>query len=189
MIKKMKNILIINNSLDKNNFDFVKNITKVVSCPGIHYSEITPDILKGYEGIILSGNSLEEENAVKRNIPYYQWIMDTEKAVLGICAGHQIIAKLFGSQIIHRKNKHMGMCDVFVDNPSPILNGCSKKFIVYHLHKDIGRLPQVFMLLAHSHNNEVEVMKHRSRPIWGIQFHPEKTKKGRLILKNFTKLV
>ncbi len=185
----MKNIIIINNNLDKNNLEFVKPLMKVVRCTEIHYTEITPEILRDYHGFILSGTPISDIDAIKRNIPYYQWLTDTDKAVLGVCAGHQIIAKIFGSRIIHRKEKHVGMVKVFVDNPYPILNGCSKNFIVYHLHMDVVTLPKYFNLLVYSHEHEVELMEHQLKPIWGVQFHPERTKKGRLILKNFVQLV
>jgi GMP synthase (glutamine-hydrolysing) len=185
----MKKIIIINNNLNKNNLKFVKPIMKVVNSPEIHYTEVTPEIIGDYHGIILSGTPLSDLDAVKRNIPYYQWLKDTDKAVLGICAGHQIIAKVFDSRIIHRKEKHVGMCEVFVHGSHPILDGCSNSFIVYHLHMDVVALPKVFELLVYSHIREVELMKHQSKPIWGVQFHPERTKKGRLILHNFLQLV
>jgi GMP synthase (glutamine-hydrolysing) len=185
----MKNIIIINNNLEKNNLQFVKPLMNVIGCPEIHYTEITLEILEDHQGILLSGTPLSDIDAVKRNVPYYQWLKDTDKAVLGICAGHQIIAKIFGSRIIHKKEKHKGMCKVFVDYPHPILDGCSKSFIVYHLHMDVVVLPKVFNLLVHGHNSEVELMKHQSKPIWGVQFHPERTKKGQHILHNFLQLI
>jgi GMP synthase (glutamine-hydrolysing) len=181
----MKKIIIINNNLDKDNLKFVKPLMKVVKCPQIHYKEITPKILDDHQGILLSGTPLSDIDTVKRNIPYYQWLKDTDKPVLGICAGHQIIAKLFGSRIIHKKEKHAGMCKVFVKDPHPILNGCSASFIVYHLHTDIATLPKVFQLLVYGHGREVELMKHESKAIFGVQFHLERTKKGQLILQNF----
>lgn len=111
--------------------------------------------------------------------------------VLGICYGHQIIAHAGGGKVVKGKSAEYGVSDIMVDEEDLILNGISKKFRAWVSHFDqVEEIPNGFTCLAHSDTCSVEAMKHKTRHIYGVQFHPEvwHTEDGEKILSNFLEI-
>ena len=70
-------------------------------------------------------------------------------------------------------------------------DGVPEKSIVWLSHNDeVTKLPEDFEILASSENCKVQAMKHKSKPLFGLQFHPEveHTEFGETIFKNFVKI-
>lgn len=179
-------VLIINNA-EKSIEDFTRPIeiilnTLQVSSETIHYRETTHDNLNDYKAAILSASPFGND-IVDNHSGYYHWIKDSAKPILGICAGHHIIGKLFGSELIRNRESEVGECVLFIDEADPLFNGYKEKFLVRQNHKDSITLPDHFTLLAHSERCTVQVMKHRSKPIYTTQFHAELSNEK--LLKNF----
>lgn len=113
--------------------------------------------------------------------------------ILGVCLGHQCMAHVFGgksfvshaAQVMHGKTsdiRHTGK-SIFQRIPSPFLAARYHSLIVKKLPKD-------FELLAWTGSGdtkEIMAMKHRTLPLFGVQFHPESflTKYGEKLMKNF----
>ncbi len=117
--------------------------------------------------------------------------------MLGVCLGHQSLGEAFGgrtvraSRIMHGKTgpvRHRG--DVLFEGvPSPF------EAARYHsLVTDASALPDVLEPIAWSaadaDEGEVQAMRHRSLPLWGVQFHPESlfSEHGKGLLANFLRL-
>lgn len=84
------------------------------------------------------------------------------------------------------------MAELHVDEPDDIFHGLPRGFVVWESHNDeVKELPDLFELLAHSENCPVEAVKVRSRPLYGLQFHPEveNTEHGSEIFSNFLRVV
>ena len=113
--------------------------------------------------------------------------------VFGVCLGHQCIGHTFGAQVVvnyrmmHGKTspiKHNGK-DLFADMPNPFQ---ATRYHSLVIKRDT--LPDCLEITAETDEGEIMGVKHKTLPIWGVQFHPESilTESGRTILKNFLKL-
>lgn len=93
--------------------------------------------------------------------------------VLGICFGHQLIAKAFGSKVI-RRERRLGFSDIVKVKDNPIFTGIPPRWKSPVYHQDRAELvPDGFELTAKSDYCTVQAMAHRDLPIWTVQFHPE----------------
>ena len=132
-----------------------------------------PDDYNEYSLIILSGSSkfpvVGNELKLKKEI---ELIQNTTVPIVGVCLGHELLAYAFGAVIEDLEKQHHGMAEVFVtDNHS--MFGDKEVFTVYENHRygiiDIG---ENLVELART-NYSVAVVKHKTKPIFGFQFHPE----------------
>ncbi|MFH0926994.1 MAG: GMP synthase subunit A [Candidatus Micrarchaeota archaeon] len=115
----------------------------------------------------------------------------SKKAILGICFGHQLIAHIFGAQVQKGSSGEYGISEVEIDKKHPLFEGVPKKIKVWESHFDeIKSMPSEFEILAHSQTCKIEAFAHKSKPIYGVQFHPEvwHTEHGEKILENFLNL-
>jgi anthranilate synthase/aminodeoxychorismate synthase-like glutamine amidotransferase len=110
--------------------------------------------------------------------------------ILGVCLGHQCIGHTFGANVVvnhrmmHGKTspiKHDGK-DLFAGMPNPF-NATRYHSLV--IQRD--SLPDCLEVTAETDEGEIMGVRHKTLPIWGVQFHPESilTENGRTILKNF----
>ena len=113
--------------------------------------------------------------------------------ILGVCLGHQSIGQAFGGQVIRAKSLMHGKTSrvfhkgegLFRDVPSPFTAAR------YHsLAVRLENLPDVLMPTAWTEDDEIMGLQHRTRPIFGVQFHPESyaTEHGHKLLANFLDL-
>jgi len=111
--------------------------------------------------------------------------------LLGICMGHQLIAQQFGGLVEKGKNAEYGIMKIVVDEDDDLFKGVPKEFNVWVSHFDeVKKLPPNFESLAHSEVCSVEAMRHKTKKIYGVQFHPEvwHTENGEKIIENFLKM-
>jgi GMP synthase (glutamine-hydrolysing) len=135
--------------------------------------------------IVIGGGPFLEESGNSQEIieEFYR-----ELPILGICLGHQLIAKFFGGEIREAAVGEYADSEIVVNDEDQILKGLGPSFNAWVSHKDeVKTLPKDFMRLAHSDTCEIEAMRHKDLPIFGVQFHPEveHTPKGPEIFKNF----
>ncbi len=161
------------------------------------YSEIVPYDIKieeirllsekfNVKGLILSGGpaSVFDANAPKPD----RRIFDLELPVLGLCYGHQLIAQFFGGKVGPAKRKEFGSAYVAIDKTMGVLKGLNRKERVWMSHSDtVFSVPPEFDVLAHTQNCPVAAFKHKTKPIYGLQWHPEvaHTVNGTKMLRNF----
>lgn len=114
--------------------------------------------------------------------------------ILGVCLGHQAIAKAFGAeitragQIMHGKTSMIEFCD------SPLYAGIKSPALVGRYHSLVVRkdsLPPELVVDASSEDEEIMGLRHKKHPTHGVQFHPESilTPCGKRLLKNFLRIV
>jgi len=110
--------------------------------------------------------------------------------VLGVCLGHQAIGQVFGGDVVraaapmHGKVSPVrhGGTDVFAGLPSPFQATRYHSLIV-----EAGTLPDVLMPTAWTEDGTIMGLRHRTLPVFGVQFHPESiaSQHGHDILANF----
>jgi GMP synthase (glutamine-hydrolysing) len=186
----MVNVLVINNA-EMGITEFIEPFYEISEQAGVHmntfeYKEISKINLSQYDGAILSG-SPRGDDIVDHHLPFFKWIESYQKPILGICAGHHIIGKIFGSTLIRTIETEIGDHTVYIDKEDSIFEACSNPMIVRQEHHDSITLPEDFEKLAHSDMCQVQVIKHKTKPIYSTQFHPEILNK-RLVL-NFIEVI
>ena len=114
---------------------------------------------------------------------------------LGVCLGHQAIAEAYGGRVVRAKRVMHGKVSSIrhdgaglfanVPNPAPVMR--------YHsLVAEPASLPAALEVTARAEDDETEIhaVRHRTHPVWGVQFHPESimTPDGRTMLRNFLEM-
>ncbi len=116
-----------------------------------------------------------------------------KKPILGVCLGHQCIGYVYGGKIIRAKNLMHGKTSQVKHDGREIYNGVENPFEATRYHSlviDKNSLPECLEITATSDDDEIMGVRHRSFPLWGVQYHPESilTTSGKKILGNFLKL-
>lgn len=114
--------------------------------------------------------------------------------ILGVCLGHQCIGQIFGGKIIQAKKLMHGKTSKVTHDSKDLFKGIEKPFEATRYHSlvvDPKTLPSCLKVTARTTDDgEIMGVKHKTLPIWGVQFHPESilTSEGKKILSNFLKL-
>lgn len=161
------------------------------------YSEIVPHDITAEEirrlnekfnvrGLILSGGpaSVFEPEAPRLNAE----ILNIGLPVLGLCYGHQLIAHIAGGKVGSARKKEYGSAYVIIDSPVGVLKGLNKREKVWMSHGDtVFSVPGDYEIMAHTENSPVAAFRHKRKPIYGLQWHPEvvHTEKGMQMISNF----
>ena len=109
---------------------------------------------------------------------------------LGICLSHQLLALVYGGRVAASLTPEYGGVDVEIIEPDELFEGLPGRIRVWESHNDeVVDMPRGFQLLASSRTCRIQAMKHGSKPLYGVQFHPEvrHTQHGLRILSNFLK--
>lgn len=115
---------------------------------------------------------------------------ESGKPLLGVCLGHQLIAKYFGGGIRKGARGEYSYTSVELDAGSILFQGLPRRITVWSSHRDeVSKVPRGFRITAFSKFCRVEAMEHESKLIYSVQFHPEvyETEHGSSIIRNFLK--
>jgi GMP synthase (glutamine-hydrolysing) len=172
----MPKILLVNNA-EPGITEFAKPIEKIVEDVGsssvfIEYKECLNFNFNEFDGAILTG-SPQGDDIIEHHLPYFRWIQNFDKPVLGICAGHHITGFMYGSKILRSEEPESGDFEVEILKEDPLFEGLSNLFKVKQMHNDSVTLPDEFELLASSEICKNQLMKHKTKPLYSCQFHPE----------------
>ncbi len=121
----------------------------------------------------------------------WEYLERADFPILGICAGHQFMARFFGGVVAPSKIPEFGKIELDLLVDDKLFDGVPEKSIVWESHNDeVSLLPKIFERIAESENCKIQAMKHKDRPFYGLQFHPEveHTEFGERIFKNFIKM-
>jgi anthranilate synthase component II len=113
--------------------------------------------------------------------------------LLGVCLGHQSIGAAFGGNIIRAKRVMHGKTSVITHNRQDCFANIPTSYTVVRYHSlviDRATLPKELSITAESDDGEIMGVRHKTLPVWGVQFHPESiiTEYGHDLLRNFLSL-
>ncbi len=115
-------------------------------------------------------------------------ILNAEVPVLGVCLGHQGIASLFGGRVEQVAPVH-GQSSEIIHSGDALFRGIPERFsaVRYHSLAAVEPLPSELRKIAWTNDGTVMALRHVTRPIWGVQFHPESvaSEYGVELLRNF----
>lgn len=179
-------------------------------CLVVHYRELNAALLRRVRPVSIcysgSGTPFEEYDVM--TCPGVRAAMRRwPVAQLGICGGHQIMAVAFGGTlgIMRRLRpedpdlnpnyhtgdfKEWGVYPVTVTRPDPLFRGLGSLVRVQEFHRlEVKKLGPDMLPLASSANCPIQAFRHRTLPLYGVQFHPEEASEhypdGHRILRNF----
>jgi anthranilate synthase component II len=113
--------------------------------------------------------------------------------ILGVCLGHQAIGQAFGGEVIRAGSLMHGKTSPMHHTGKGVFAGLPNPFTATRYHSLSVRretMPDVLEITAWTEDGEVMGVQHVSRPIFGVQFHPESiaTEGGHALLSNFLDL-
>ena len=113
--------------------------------------------------------------------------------ILGICLGHQLVASIYGANIICSKNiVHGKISNIVISEKSEIFKSLPRSLDVVRYHSLIvenGSFADI-VITAKTNENEIMALEDQDNKVYGLQFHPESvnTQYGINMIKNFLKL-
>jgi len=144
---------------------------------------------KVYDKVILSGRQMSSKESNWINSLLLKRCAEDEVPVLGICFGCEIIALTFGGTIKRMKHPIREMSTVEILEPNPLVTKSSSISVFESHGYSIARLPDDFVRIGSSILCQNEIISHKSRLIFGVQFHPERSgDDGLQLIRNFVGL-
>jgi anthranilate synthase component II len=114
---------------------------------------------------------------------------------LGVCLGHQAIGEAYGGRVVRARRVMHGKTSQVEHDGRELFAGLPSPLAVMRYHSlvvDRASLPPDLHVVAAALDDpdEIHAMRHRTHPVWGVQFHPESvlTQGGKQILQNFLEL-
>jgi len=110
--------------------------------------------------------------------------------LLGVCLGHQAIARAFGAEIVSAKALMHGKTSDVTSDGKTIYNRIRSPFKAMRYHSLAVKrdtLPEVFQITSEAEDGEIMGIRHKEHAIEGVQFHPESimTTVGKRLLRGF----
>ena len=174
-------ILIFNtiiNSIARDNFTHV--IAPLITF-GRKYQVITLDDelpeLSQFNRLLITGSELSASQGSEWDeiiISIIKYFVKNEKPILGICHGHQMIARaLAGNGVCRRADiPEFGWKKIQIEDNS-LFKGISNPVFLESHYDEVYNLPEEFNIIAANSDCAVQAFQYKNLPIWGIQFHPE----------------
>jgi GMP synthase (glutamine-hydrolysing) len=162
----------------------------------IQWDRASTTVFNSSDGVVLSGSPdmMSDPKVQAKYGAEVEAIVDSNPPILGVCFGHQMMAHAFGADVVEdgRHVLEMVMTQVVADDP--LFEGLPKSIMLLESrHEVVKSLPKGFKLLAISATSKIATMKHPSRQVYGVQFHPERYTKenpdGRRVIGNFVRLL
>jgi GMP synthase (glutamine-hydrolysing) len=151
------------------------------------YNVAIPDVKENkLKGIILSGGPSSVYSPDAPLIP--EQILNLDIPVLGICYGLQLIMNLSGGKVTPADEREYGKANLSIIKNTVLLEGLSEDSTVWMSHGDkVTKLASHYQTIAKTNNSPNAVVQHESKPIFGLQFHPEvnHTVEGKKLLYNY----
>lgn len=166
-------------------FSEYQTVSEDVVAPGYN--------LAGFDALVLSGSP----KLISKNeyLPQYvEFLRQVELPVMGICYGHQLLAVAHGVRVVRGDRFIEGFFPVRVLESEPLFRGMPDELRVMESHREHVVQEDLasggLRLLADSSTSAVEAIRHKSKPLFGLQFHLERSEEtGRKVMGNFFQFV
>ena len=188
----MRKLFILNCTFAKNGIERLNNLLISIfekydiNFEIYHLTDTIKDLDK-FSHLLISGSALFASQENENDKKLYDIVQQfNNKHILGICYGHQILAKALMKKNVCRKSStpELGWREVQLV-PNLIFEGISKP-VLYESHlEEVFDLNDDFTIIASNSNCDIQGYQYKNLPIWGVQFHPEVTFEfGKQSIKN-----
>jgi anthranilate synthase/aminodeoxychorismate synthase-like glutamine amidotransferase len=118
--------------------------------------------------------------------------------ILGVCLGHQAVGVAYGGEVVRARRLMHGKTSEIAHRAEGIFAGVPTPFLVARYHSLVvapESLPEALEVVAWTdeagYEDEIQAVRHREFPVWGVQFHPESiaSEHGKVLLSNFLSLI
>lgn len=180
-------ILIIDNTIDQDCWGAsdLRNLAKLAPASQIEVrrapQEDLPSTPRGYDRVILSGSktsSLEDAPWISSLLNFIQATVREKIPFLGVCYGHQALIRTLGKKEYLRQSEkpEFGWAEIETLDQTSLFKDAPKRFFSFSAHfEEAAKLPTGMKRLASSKYCSIQACQLEDYPIFGIQFHPEKT--------------
>jgi para-aminobenzoate synthetase component 2 len=137
--------------------------------------ENLPELLARYDAVLISPGP-GTPAAAGLSIPTVKVAMQTGQPIFGVCLGHQAIAEALGATVSSAEELMHGKTSQVTHNDSLVFKNVPKEFTATRYHSLAivnGTVPDELEVTAQTASGIIMAVQHKSKPIYGVQFHPE----------------
>lgn len=183
-------VLVVDN-FDSFTFNLVHYIEQFTEEPVtvLRNTELNPRDILDFDKVVLSpGPGLPSETT---NLLEIAKIAIEAKPLLGVCLGHQAIYQTLGGRLKQLPRVlHGCSSEIELEGSCPIFKTLDKEITIGHYHSwvaDEVTKPDSLEVKARDKNRNVMAFQHKTKPVFGVQFHPESvlTPNGLIMIKNW----
>ena len=187
-----------------NNYPARDRVGALESCVGgngatvtaVEWGAASASLFDSHDGVVLSGSPdmMTDAKTKEKFSKETEAILESKAPVLGVCFGHQLMARAFGAEVVEDRKPVLDMVRTSVLADDPLFAGLPKSLMLLESrHEVVKSLPGGFQLLAKSATSEIAAMKSRTRLLYGVQFHPERYTidhpEGNKVVGNFVRML
>jgi para-aminobenzoate synthetase component 2 len=148
--------------------------TEVIRNDAISEGEL-PAMLSNFDALLISPGPGTPASA-GLSIPAVKHALASDYPVFGVCLGHQAIAEAMGATVESAPELMHGKTSRVQHSDSMILNGLPQDFLATRYHSlAVVRetVPEDLLITGQTESGVIMSLQHKSKPIYGVQFHPE----------------
>jgi para-aminobenzoate synthetase component 2 len=148
--------------------------TDVVRNDAVSAKEL-PELMKKYDGVLISPGPGTPKDA-GLSIDVVQIALETNQSVFGVCLGHQAIAEAMGATVTSAEELMHGKTSEVEHDNSLVFKDVPKSFRATRYHSLAvvdNTVPKDLVVTSRTKGGVIMGLQHVSKPIYGVQFHPE----------------
>ena len=194
----MVKVLVVNNYPSRERVDTLEKCLKEngAEVVPVELERVSAARFDSSDGVVLSGSPamMTETKTISRFQPEVAAVLDSDAPILGVCFGHQLLAQAFGGEVVRDSRHVLEMVETTVLKEDALFDGLPRSLVLMESRYEVVKsLPDGFTLLARSDTSRIATMKHPTRLLYGVQFHPERFTKehpeGCTVVGNFVRML
>ena len=194
----MVRVLVVNNYPTRERVETLERCLKGngAEVHPLDWKDVSTPRFDSYDAVVLSGSPdmMSESKTQAKFQKEMDAALDSKAPILGVCFGHQLLAHAFGAEVVKDGKHVLEMVRTTVLKDDPLFKELPMSMMLLESRYEVVKsLPDGFSLLAKSATSKIATMKHPSRPLYGVQFHPERFTKenpdGDRVVRNFVRLL
>lgn len=176
-----RKILIFNTIIDEKSSRYFSDVIARRISFGIKYQITTlgdplPDSAE-FTHLLLTGSELSAAEGSKWDEQIFFMIkkfLHSKKPILGICHGHQMLARAISQTQVCRRSFHpeFGWKKMEIIN-NPLFLGVTQPIFLESRYDEVSALDDNFEIIAGNDQLPIQAFQWKKKPVWGVQFHPE----------------